>query len=381
MASKKLKIAYVIDTYDGIKTGGVYSAHRFINGLSKNHEITIVTTGQQKLGRVILPGFYPPFARSLMEKMGYKFAFPKKSILREVFSQADLVHVQMPWWLGMRSVALARELHRPVVTGFHVQPENILRNIKIKERWPSRWIYRFFVEKFFNVSDGVICPSEFAQKELKRFNLKKESVVISNGLKEEFRPLEFKRDPEFEGKFVILAVGRLAPEKRLPILIKAISQSKYKHKIQMIATGQGPLKEKLIKMGQRLPLPAKFLFVDHEELIKLYNTADLYVQTSEVELEGMAVLEAIGCGIPALISKNPTSASAQFVYSKDFSFHDDDYGELARKIDYLIENPLVLQKAKAGYLEMASHYKFETSLQRTEDFYLRILKNYQKVGR
>ena len=298
---RKLKIAYVIDTYDGIKTGGVYSAHRFIDALKKDHEVTIMTTGEAKPDRVVLPGFYFPFSKNLMKKMGFIFAIPKIKMMKKLFKEVDLVHVQLPWWLGVRSVALAKKMGIPVVTGFHMQPENILRNMKITSQFLSNKIYNIFTNKFFNKSDGVICPSPFAEHELKRFNLKTRSVVISNGLKKDFRPLDYEKDLKYKDKFMILVVGRLAREKRLHVLINAIENSKYKEKIQMVATGNGPLKEQLIEMGSKLPNPAEFLFVSQKDLIKLYNTADLYVHTSEVELEGMAVLEAIGCGLPALI--------------------------------------------------------------------------------
>ena len=378
LQKRKLKIAYVIDTFDGIKTGGVYSAHRFIDELKKNHEITIITTGEERPGRVVLPGFYPFIGKNLMKKMGYIFAIPQKEKLERVFQEVDLVHVQLPWWLGISSVSLAKKMGKPVVTGFHMQPENILRNIKIRSEYLSRKIYNFLIKKFFNISDGVICPSEFAQNELKRFNLKSKSVVISNGLKEEFRPVELERDPEYKNKFLILMVGRVAREKRVHLLIEAIKKCRNREKIQMVATGNGPMKEKLIKLGAKLPNPAKFLFVSNKDLIKLYNTADLYVHTSEVELEGMSVLEAIGCGLPALISINPTSASGQFALSEEFSFRDDDTDELARKIDFLMENPEVLEKAKKKYLEIAGAYKMEVSLKQTEDFYYQILENSQK---
>ncbi|RLA63645.1 MAG: hypothetical protein DRQ88_00320 [Epsilonproteobacteria bacterium] len=373
MKKRKLKIAYVIDTYDGIKTGGVYSAHRFIDALKKDHEITIVTTGDPRSGRVVLPGFYVPFFKKLMQKMGYIFAYPRTKVLRELFEQVDLVHVQLPWWLGISSVKLAKKMGVPVVTGFHMQPENILRNIRVRSKFLSRGIYKLFISKFFNKSDGVICPSKFAENELKKFNLNKKSVVISNGLKDDFRPVDYEKDAKYKDKFVILAVGRLAREKRLHVLINAIASSKYKDKIQMVATGNGPLKEKLIEMGSKLPNPAEFLFVSNEDLIKLYNTADLFVHTSEVELEGMAVLEAIGCGLPALISINETSASGQFALSEEFSFNDCDHLELARKIDYLIENPEVLKDAKPKYIDIASGYKMDESIEQTETFYYQII--------
>ncbi len=376
--TQRLKIAFVIDSYDGIKTGGVFSAQRFINALSKDHDITIVTTGKEDPTRLVLKGFYPPFAKGIMQKMGFVFAWPDTKKLTELFLKMDIVHVQFPWLLGIKSVKIAKKLGVPVVTGFHMQPENILLNIKMRSQFLSEQIYKFFVNSFFNKSDGVICPSDFAYHELKTRGLKVKAAVISNGLTGDFRPKEATKAQEYKDKFLVLVVGRLAREKRVELLIEAIANSKYKDKIQLVATGRGPMKEYLEGLGKKLPNPAKFLFVSHEELINLYNTADLYVHTSEVELEGMAVLEAIGCGLPALISINSTSASSQFALDENFKFQNADILELAQKMDFLIENPEVLRNAKKKYLEIATGYNLSDSVKMTEDFYFSTIKMVQK---
>lgn len=375
---KRLKIAFVIDSYDGIKTGGVFSAQRFINALSKDHDITLVTTGKEDPSRVIMKSFYPPFFKGLMQKMGFVFAWPDSKKLTELFSQVDIVHVQFPWLLGLKSIQIAKRLGVPVVTGFHMQPENILLNLKLRSQFLSEQIYKFFINSFFNKSDGVICPSDFALNELKNRGLKTKPIVISNGLTKDFRPFEAVKKLEYQDKFLILVVGRLAREKRVDILIKAIANSKYKNKIQMVATGRGPMKESWEEMGKHLPNPAKFLFVSHEDLINLFNSADLYVHTSEVELEGMAVLEAIGCGLPAIISINSTSASSQFALDENFRFQDADYLELTKKIDFLIENPEMLKDAKKKYREMALKFNLEESVKLTEDFYFNTIKVIEK---
>lgn len=47
------------------------------------------------------------------------------------FDRADVVHVQLPFFLGYRALALAEELRVPVVAGHQVQPENMLRGLSL----------------------------------------------------------------------------------------------------------------------------------------------------------------------------------------------------------------------------------------------------------
>jgi glycosyltransferase involved in cell wall biosynthesis len=164
-------------------------------------------------------------------------------------------------------------------------------------------------------------------------------------------------------------VGRLAKEKRHNLVMAAIKQSKFKDKIQLVVTGQGALRAELIDLGNTLPNPAFFEYVSQEKLISLFNTADLFIHASEIELEGMAVLEAIGCGLPALISDAEHSASAQFALNDDFLFTSGDLDSLTTKMDYWIEHEAELIAAKAQYLAKAQTYAFEACVQQAKRLY------------
>lgn len=374
---KKLKIAVVIDVFDETTGGGVISTQRFVKFLRENHEVTVVTTGLPGAGKVVLPGFRLPFARRVMREMKFSFARPIKETLEETFAGMDIVHVQFPFLLGIQAVKIANRIPVPVVASFHVQPENIFYNIGVRSKFLIDHTYKFFVRNFFNNSHAVICASKFAESELKRFGLKTPGYVISNGILPEFRPIPCRRVPEHQDRFVILSVGRLARDKRLDVLIKAASLSKHKDIIQMIVVGAGPKKEELIRMGRILPLPPVFLFsfINQAELIRQYNTADLFVHPSEVELEGLAVMEAIACGLPPLISDSRSNASRQFCLNEKFLFSNGDSKNLAFKIDYWITHRDELTEAGRKYQQLAKRYHIRESVRELESIYFDLHQN------
>ncbi|MCU0846357.1 MAG: glycosyltransferase [Spirochaetes bacterium] len=369
-SEKKLNIAMVIDVYDDTKNGGAISLKRFADHIGKNHNITIVSTGDAREGKVSVPNFYLPLVKNIMVRMKFTFGRPNDKILTETFKNKDLVHVQFPFFLGYKSIMLAKKAGIPVVSGFHVQPENILYNIGIRSKFIVKFLYKMFVKYIYNNTDAVICPSRFAENKLKKYGLKSPSFVVSNGIPHHFSPINTRRDPEYDDKFVILTVGRMAKDKRHDVLIKAILKSKHRKSIQLIATGDGPRKNALIQMGKSLPNKPVFDFVPFDELIRLYNTADLYVHPSEVELESMSVLEAIGCGLPALISDAPASAAGQFAINRKFLFRHNDVKDLAEKIDYWIDNKNNLAIYREKYLALSREFKFENSLRKMEEMYL-----------
>jgi glycosyltransferase involved in cell wall biosynthesis len=362
----------VVDVFDGVKTGGVISAQRFVEALRRTCEVTVITTGAPGPGRVTLPSFYVPGFGRVMREMGFPFALPLRRPLQEAFRRADVVHVQFPFPLGVRAASIARSMGKPLVAAFHVQPQNLFRNVGIRWEPLSDWTYRLFLRTLYRKADAVVCPSEFAASELRRHGLAAEPAVISNGIAPEFRPRELERPERHRGRFLVLAVGRLAQEKRLDVVLEGVRRARQAHRIQLVITGDGPERRRLARMAARLPLPAEMALVGDEELRRLLATADLLVHASEVELEGMAVLEALGCGTPALIADARHSASPRFAVSPEFLFRAGDPEDLARRLDALLEGPEPLAAARRRCLEMAAGYSFEDSVRRLEALYRRV---------
>ncbi|HET6438647.1 MAG TPA: glycosyltransferase [Anaeromyxobacter sp.] len=373
-SAARLRIAYVLDVFDGIKTGGVLSAHRFVEALRVRHEVTVVSTGVAADGLVALPAFTPPPFGRVMREMGFVFAVPRRRVLEEVLRRVDLVHAQFPFWLGMRTASLARRLKVPLVAGFHVQPENMFANVGV--HWPAldEWTYRFFLRRFYNLADAVVCPSPFALEALRRRGLVAPAEVISNGVPRWGSLPVATRPPAREGVVLVLVVGRLAREKRHDVIIEGVRRSRHAKRIQLVVTGRGPEEARVRQRAASLPRPAQVGFVSDAELDRLFATADVMVHASEVELEGMAVLEALGRGTPALIADARESATPQLAVSPEFLFRAGDPADLARRLDHLLDAPDRLEKARAEALALAARFDLADSVRRLEALYARVAK-------
>jgi 1,2-diacylglycerol 3-alpha-glucosyltransferase len=377
---KRLKIAIVIDSYDECKNGAAISTKRFVNLLSRDHDVFLITTGHPAPRRTLMPKFYPPIVRNVMKKMKTPLAFPINSRIRKVLREVDIIHVQFPFFLAIQSVKIARELHIPVVTTFHIQAEHLAMNAGINAKWFITGCYRIWLDYIYNPSDLVICPSQFAEDELKSFGLTSPSKVISNGILPGYRPEKLVRQDEWKEKFIILSVGRFAPEKRHQLIIEAIQKSRFRDKIQLILIGEGPMKEKLEKLGGVLTNKPIILSLNQEELIYYYNISDLYIHAASIEIEGMTILEAMGCGLPLLVAESKKSAAKQFALDQKSLFVSDDVTDLIQKMDYWIDNPVLLKAAKKDYYEFAAKYRIEHSYQLLVDQYLKLVNGNHHNG-
>jgi glycosyltransferase involved in cell wall biosynthesis len=372
---KQLKIAMVIDCYDDSNNGAVISTKRFVELLKKDgHLVSVITTGAPAPGKILLPKFYPFGVKRIMKRMHTPLAIPSRKILRKTIKEMDIVHIQFPFFLAINSIKVARRLHIPVVTTFHIQAEHLASNAGIHSRIFIFYCYKFWIKQIYNKSDLVICPSKFAESELQKYGLKSPAAILSNGFLPIFKPMKVDREDGLKNKFIILSVGRFAPEKRHELIIHAIKNSGYQEKIQLILIGDGPMKEKLVETGNVLANPPIFLSLSPEELVYYYNVSDLYVHAATVEVECMTVLEAMGCALPVLIADCPKSATKQFALNQMSLFAKDNVEDLTRKIEYWIDRPDELAKLKTMYYESSFKYHIQQSYEKLLQIYYGLIE-------
>jgi glycosyltransferase involved in cell wall biosynthesis len=364
----------VIDAWDDANNGAVVSTRRFTELLrARGHTVEVLATGVPAPGKIPLKSFVIPTPGNIMEKMRLPFAWPDRRILQEALGRQDVVHNQFPFWLGIRAIGVAHAAGVPVVSTFHVQAEHLLHNVGIRSQTAVDWVYRFFLRTTYDRSDAVLCPSAFAEAELRRHGLRAPTEVISNGVPPEYRPLPPEACERFEGKFTILSVGRLAKEKRHDLLIEAIRQSRHEKEIQLVILGDGPRKAMLEAQGKVLSNAPVFRWLKPHELIRYYGGADLCVHAADVEVECMSVLEAMSCGLPCVIARSPLSATSQFALSDEFLFQTGSREELTARIDRWIEDPAGLARARVDYREAAQRYRVEVSADRLVGLYRKVI--------
>jgi glycosyltransferase involved in cell wall biosynthesis len=370
---QRLRIALVADTMVGWSGGGVVSARRFTESLRARHRVVVVGAslppGDPDCVR--LPGFRLPV--QAMRDMQFVMARPDRASLREAFAQVDLVHLQFPFWLSFVALDEARAMGRPVVASFHVQPENAWFNVGVRSPWVNQLTYRLWVNRLYNRADAVVCPSVFAENKLRSYGLCVPTHVISNGTAPDLGRSPALRRPKGGGEVLVLSVGRMAAEKRQDVLIEAIAQSRYRDRIRLVLAGPGTLDPALRRKAYRLPVRPEIGFVDRARLEQLLESADVFVHPSDVELEGMAVVEAMAMGLPVLVSDSPESAAAGFALDERFRFRSGDPQALADRLDALLARPDVLREASVGYAAMARTLDFGQSVEHLVEVYRSVL--------
>lgn len=117
-------------------------------------------------------------------------------------------------------------------------------------------------------------------------------VDASRFLQNSGRPADMPTGP------VVLAVARLAPEKRVDFTIRAFQKSGAQH---LVILGDGPERKKLTLLVEQLGVVGRVHFLGwKDDVAPYYRFADCFVQTSAYEGYGLALLEAALSGCPAI---------------------------------------------------------------------------------
>lgn len=367
-----MKILLIVDQYDSANNGTTITARRFAKTLeSHGHEVRVVSCGKPAPHKYKLPALhFGPIVETIIRSQGMQFAVPRSKILKKALAWADVAHFLMPFWLQQKALRIAEEMNVPHTAAFHVQPENITSTIFLGNCAPvNEFLYRYFRDHFYDRFTHIHCPSAFIAGELHKRGYKGKTHVISNGIEPGFCYHKLPKAPEFEGKILIVMIGRLSREKRQDVLIDAVAQSKYADRIQLVLAGKGPHKGALLRRAKKLNNPLITGFYPGTALKNLLAMCDLYVHASDAEIEAISCIEAFASGLVPVIADSKKSATPQFALDRRSLFAAGDSTDLAAKIDYWLDNEEEKKRMEYVYAEHAQKYAIDRCVEKAEEMF------------
>ncbi len=383
-----MTITVICDVLGALNNGTTIVALDLIKAMqARGHQVRIVCPDASKKGMefyYVVPSLnFGPFQK-IVDANGVCLAKADTATLTAAISDADLVHVMMPFSLGRRAVKVARRLNKPITAGFHVQAQNVTAHLLwlIHDPLANNLIYRNFYHHFYRYVDAIHYPSAFIKGVFeKESGHSPKGYVISNGIKSEIHyDPSAVRSPKYAGKFVIVCVGRLSKEKKQMLLVKAISLSRHEKDIQLVLCGEGPREKQILRYAKRrhLSQTPEVIFLNHPELNTLLNTCDLYGHASAVDIESMSLLEAETCGAIPLINAAKTSAMSAFSLDEHCVFKANSAQAMAERIDYFYEHPEIRKPLSQKYVEYSKQFEYDKVMDEMEMMFKDVIAQHQK---
>ncbi len=353
-----MRIAIVCDVLGKENNGTTVAAMNLIRHLKAfGHDVRVLCADCERQGE---EGFFvAPRLRlgklldAYVDRIGVTLAKGQERVVAEALKDVQLVHCMLPFELGRAALAYCKEHRIPISAGFHQQAENITAYLGAERlKALQRSVYRHLYRSFYRYVDAIHYPTQFVRDIFENcIGVKTNGYVISNGVDPCVAPQTIAKPPELVGRIVICSIGRYAREKSQDTLIRSIKYSKYKNQIQLILAGQGVRDRFYMRLAKKLPVHPIFRLFDRHEISKVLNYCDIYCHPAQIELEGIACLEAITCGKLTVVSDSPLSATKELAVDGRCVFRSRDPKDLARVLDYWIEHPEEKKETERKYLQ------------------------------
>jgi glycosyltransferase involved in cell wall biosynthesis len=273
--------------------------------------------------------------------------------------ELDVFHAHHPFLLGASARRLARASRRPFVFTNHTLYDRYAHYVPLPRGMVARGALRWSA-RFADTADLVLTPSDFVARRLRTQGVSRPIEVIPTGIDlDQFQPggrAAARRTLGIWGEErVLLYVGRLDREKNLEFLLDAIARIRTPG-LRLILVGRGTQAGALGRVAATLGLGARVEFrggVSPESLPGYYRAADAFVFASTTETQGLAVLEAMACGLPVVAVR---ASGIEEVVTDGVSglLVPEDVGAFAAAVDQLLADADLGIKLAIGGREAAS---------------------------
>ncbi len=379
-----MKIGFFTNTYFPICYGSVISIESFRKNLEKlGHEVYVFAPNYPDYKDVNKNIFrYPSFLFSY--KIEYPISIPISSFINKKIKELnlDIIHVHQPFSLGKRGLKFARELKIPVVFTYHAKYEDYVHYVPFFSENLLAELVKQEAVNFANKCDIIITPSEGIKKIIKKRGVNKKNIkVLPTGIN--WNAFQEGNGEKIREKYKIkkneilcLNVGRINQEKNLVFLLESFKKIFLKDpKTKLMFIGEGFLKEELKEKTKEWGLDKNVIFtgfIKNEKVKDYFKSADIYLQTSKSETQGITILEAMASSLPIVAVK--ATGTEDFVVDKKNGFlTKNNQKDFVEKIEYLIKHPLKRKEFGKQAQQDSKKFKEINQAHKLEKIYLELM--------
>lgn len=240
----------------------------------------------------------------------FSFRLPSGTLIGDAIKEfaPDLIHSHHPFLLGDAGLRMAHQWGLPLVFTHHTRYEDYAHYLVDDSAWLERLASELATE-YANLCDQVIAPSESIRDLITERGVDRPVTVIPTGIDTDLfaagrGELARKQYGLGADQFVIGHVGRLAPEKNLKYLFKAVLPYLQAHpESAFMVVGKGDSYEDLRKLADAQPFRNRFHFIGkltRQDLADAYAAFDVFAFSSKSETQGMVLAEAMAAGKPVV---------------------------------------------------------------------------------
>ena len=384
----KMRIAFFTNCYKPLVNGVVTSISSLKEAYErKGHEVYIFAPrvenyiDQEK-------NVFRYRSVNLISKVNYPLPIPLSFRAKKVIVEfnPDIIHFHHPFLLSSSAIMYAKKLGIPKILTIHTQYEQYAYYIYLIPERVTQEAIKMIISNLAYKTDCITTPSDSMKELIEGYGIKNRIEVIPNAIHlisfredDELKRTEIKKKYHLkEDDKIILFVGRIASEKSIDKIIKALAIVKRRSigKEKLLIVGNGPAMDELKQLTRTLKLEEEVIFagtVSYEEIQHYYKMAYVFTITSTTETFGIVTIEALASGVPVLAIKAPGAVDI-LTDGLDGLLVDNDTRKFADALEKIIRKPELRGKLSKGALKTSEKYSIDTISERMLNLYREVIK-------
>jgi 1,2-diacylglycerol 3-alpha-glucosyltransferase len=369
-----MRIVYLTQSYPPMISGAAFFAQQIAEAMAqRGHQVLVIAASDRGDPYLVKNGGLTVLRLQSIHnpmRVGQRFLlYPRREVMKAIYNfHPDIIHAHEPLQIGLLGLESAARADIPILLTTHQLPSflaSYLPNSFKTSAETALWMYaRWLARKF----TSIIAPTQtIATLVTEMTGLQTNTIGYGLDLRT-FRPLlSCEEDIVIRQKWdlppgvpILLHVGRLDTDKRVDRVIQAAAQTLKESEAHLLIIGDGTQKLALIKLCNSLGISDRVHFPGYiskeSGLPEIYRIASLFVTASEIETQGIVLLEATASGLPIVAVRATCIPEIVHHGMNGYLAESADFNGLSNGMSVLLKDP---QKAKlmgkAGLILAAKH--------------------------
>lgn len=301
----------------------------------------------------------------------------------------DVIHVHDFGFVSNHLVRSAGKHNIPVIAHHHFSREFVERSIPaFLKAFPggktAAWtLAKYIVRKMYNRCAEVISPTEVARLQILDWGITSPVTVIPNGVDlERFFPTTEPSVPDmptpsdFWARPVVVYAGRIDFDKNCETLVRAIPQVLKNCDASFLFLGDGEDRPRLQKLPEAVERSNRIYwagYIPHESAVfpALLQKSSICWSASPIEVQSLALLEAMACGLPVIMSEDSALPDLVRDGESGFLVATFDVDTYASRCRELLKSSALMEHFRSEGLKVAEAHSIQLTWER-------ILSSYYK---